>query len=203
MCNLYRLKSGSQEVAGWFDAVDKASGANYAADVFPGYPGLVIADGAVRSMVWGFPLPRKGKQGQALKPKPVNNARSDKLGSFFWRYAFEERRCLIPLSAWAEAEGPKGRMTRSWLSLPDSELFAVAGVWRQSDEWGESYAMVMTEAGGDAAAIHSRMPVILAPGDYTRWTEGTPDDARALCRSWPDSLAIERTDQPWFARKQA
>jgi hypothetical protein len=33
-------------------------------------------------MVWGFPLVLKGKGGQALKPKPVNNARVDKLDGF-------------------------------------------------------------------------------------------------------------------------
>lgn len=50
-------------------------------------------------MTSGFPLALTGKQGQKLKPRPVNNARSDKLDSFMWRYSFEERRCLIPMTA--------------------------------------------------------------------------------------------------------
>ena len=57
-------------------------------------------------MVWGFPLVMKGKSGQPLKPKPVNNTRADKLDSFMWRYSFRERRCLIPVTEFAEAEGP-------------------------------------------------------------------------------------------------
>jgi len=140
----------------------------------------------------------KGAKGQPLKPKPVNNARTDKLTTFFWRHAFAERRCLIPLTAWAEAEGAKGQMTRTWLSLPDAPMFAAAAVWRQSDEWGACYAMVMTEAeGSDAASVHSRMPVLLTPEDQAAWTGGTPDEALALCRAWEGQLAIDRTDQPW------
>ena len=133
MCNLYRMTKNKDEVAKWFDAIDAAGGANFGEEVYPGYPGLVVASGEVRQMSWGFPLVMKGKNGQPLKPKPVNNARTDKLDSFFWRNSFEQRRCLIPVSAWAEAQGAKGAKTRTWLSLPDAELFAVAGVWRDSD----------------------------------------------------------------------
>jgi putative SOS response-associated peptidase YedK len=158
----------------------------------------VVAEGQVRAMTWGFPLVLKGAKGQPLKPKPVNNARTDKLGTFFWRQSFEERRCLISLTAWAEAEGPKGRMTRTWLSPPDTPLFAAAGVWRMSDEWGACYSMVMTDtAGTDAALVHERMPVLLAPHHQAVWTDGAPDAALALCRGWEGPVAIDRTDQPW------
>lgn len=198
MCNLYRMTKNASEVAAWFDAVDAAAGANFAAEVYPGYTGLVVAEGQVRAMTWGFPLVLKGAKGQPLKPKPVNNARTDKLSSFFWRHSFEERRCLIPLTGWAEAQGTKGHMTRTWLSLPSAELFAAAGVWRQSDEWGACYSMVMTDsAGTDAAAVHERMPVLLAAEDQACWLGGTPDAALALCRAWNAPLVIDRTDQPW------
>ena len=103
MCNLYRMTKNTDEVAKWFDMVASLGGANFGEEVYPGYPGLVAADGQIQQMTWGFPLVMKGKNGQPLKPKPVNNARTDKLDSFFWRYSFLERRCLIPVSAWAEA----------------------------------------------------------------------------------------------------
>jgi putative SOS response-associated peptidase YedK len=198
MCNLYRMTKPMTEVAKWFDVVAGAGGANFAEEVYPGYTGLVVAEGAVKAMAWGFPLVLKGAKGQPLKPKPVNNARTDKLQSFFWRHAFEERRCLIPLTAWAEAQGPKGRMTRTWLSRPDAELFAAAGVWRPSDEWGDCYSMVMTDSEGtDAASVHERMPVLLAAKDQARWLGGTPDEALALCQPWAGAIAIDRTVQPW------
>ena len=198
MCNLYRMTKNVTEVAKWFEAVEGDAGANFAGEVYPGYTGLVVAEGAVRAMTWGFPLVLKGAKGQPLKPKPVNNARTDKLGTPFWRHAFTHGRCLIPLEAWGEAEGPKGRMTRTWLSPPDTPLFAAAGLWRPSDEWGDCYTMVMTEsAGTDAASVHERMPVLLAPEDHARWLAAPPDEALGLCRGWEGPLAINRTAEPW------
>ena len=197
MCNLYRMTKNKDEVAQWFDAIDELGGANFGAEVFPGYPGAVVAEGQLAQMTWGFPLVLKGKNGQPLKPKPVNNARTDKLDSFFWRYSFEERRCLIPVTAWAEAEGPKGGKTRTWLSRPDAELFAVAGVWRDSEEWGRCYSMVMTDACGAAAECHTRMPVLLREADRRRWTQGSPEVAFALCRPWEGELVLDRTAEPW------
>ena len=202
MCNLYRMTKNKDEVAAWFDAVNELGGANFGEEVFPGYPGAVVAEGKLTQMSWGFPLVMKGKNGQPLKPKPVNNARTDKLDSFFWRYSFEERRCLIPVTAWAEAEGPKGGKTRSWLSRPDAELFAVAGVWRNSDEWGDCYSMVMTDAGGLAAEVHSRMPVLLDKEDWMMWTSGSPEDAHALCRPWEGELALDRSTVAWSGKGQ-
>ncbi len=203
MCNLYRMTKSTAEVVGWFDAAQAAGGANFGTEVYPGYPGLVVADGAVTQMSWGFPLVLKGKNGQPLKPKPVNNCRTDKLDSFFWRNSFEQRRCLIPITGWAEAQGPKGSMTRTWMSLPatdgsDAPLFACAGVWRDSDEFGACYSMVMTDSAGSAAAdIHSRMPVLLRAQDYDSWLSGSPDDAKDLCVPWAGDLNIDHTDEAW------
>ena len=106
MCNLYRMTKNADEVARLFGAQLGSIG-NAVEEVYPGYPGLVAAGGTLRSMTWGFPLVLKGKNGQPLKPKPVNNTRADKLDSFMWRFSFQERRCLIPVSAFA-AEGERG-----------------------------------------------------------------------------------------------
>jgi putative SOS response-associated peptidase YedK len=65
-------------------------------------------------MTWGFPLILTGKQSLKLKPEAVNNTRSDKLLTAFWRQSFVKRRCLIPVSAWGDAEDEKGRLTRTW-----------------------------------------------------------------------------------------
>lgn len=200
MCNLYKLRSTEAEVARLFDA-QSTVGANYSEDVYPGYPGLVVADGQVQSMAWGFPLVLTGKQGQKLKPKPVNNARNDKLHSPFWRDSFAKRRCLIPMNAWAEAEGVKGKKTRTWYSVGDDALFAVAGIWRPTDEWGHAYSMVMTDSSPQMAEVHDRMPVLLARDDWATWTEGPTDNAINLCRPWQGPLAVTRTSEPWAAQR--
>ena len=198
MCNLYRMTKSASEVARLFATPVDASSNAGGGEVFPGTPGLVVAEGSVKAMTWGFPLAMKSKRtGQPLKPKPVNNARTDKLASPFWKHAFTHRRCLIPLEAFAEARGAKGAKTRTWMSLPGSELFAVAGVWRPSEEWGDCYSMVMTEACVAMGDIHDRMPVILSDAQHEAWTHGDPDEALALCGPWEGELTIDHTDQPW------
>jgi len=199
MCNLYRMTKAHAEVARLFNASFGSVG-NVGEEVYPGYPGLVVARRELRSMAWGFPLVLKGKNGQPLKPRPVNNARADKLGGYMWRYSFQERRCLIPVTAFAEAEGEKGRMTRTRFTLPDQDVFAVAGLWRDTPEWGPAYTMVMTEACLHVADVHDRMPVILRPRDWADWLDGAPDAAGLLCRPYPKLMAINRTDDLWSRR---
>ncbi len=200
MCNLYRMSTSVTEVARLFNAQGMTE-SNAGELIYPGQPGIVVADGEVRSMTWGFPLSLKSKRtGEPLKPKPVNNARTDKLTSFMWRSSFENRRCLIPVSAWAEAEGKRGKMTRTWQSVADAEVFACAGIWRDSDEWGRVYSMVMTDAAGQAAEVHSRMPVILRPADHDAWQQGSSDEALALCAAYSGKLSIDRTTDLWARR---
>ena len=55
--------------------------------VHPAQPGTVIrlenGERVLEQMTWGFPLVQKSKKtGLPLKPKPVNNARFDKLDTF-------------------------------------------------------------------------------------------------------------------------
>ena len=201
MCNLYKLNKATTEVARLFGVTDSAVGGNQGELVFPGYPGVVIADGELRAMAWGFPLAMRSKKtGQPLKPRPVNNARSDKLATAFWRSSFEQRRCLIPVSAFAEAEGERGAMTRTWLNVPGEPVFACAGIWSYSDEWGRVYSMVMTDPCAQTVEVHDRMPVILRPGEHELWQRGTPAEAFELCRPYVGEMAIERTAELWVGR---
>ena len=200
MCNLYRMTKGTAEVANLFK-VEPDLAANYAQEVYPGYPGLVAADGAARAMNWGFPVVLKGKQGQPLKPKPVTNARDDKLLTSFWRDSFAKRRCLIPVTQWAEPRGAAGRMTRSWYSLPDRDVITVAGLWRRTAEWGDCYTMVMADSSPHMADVHDRMPVILEPGEWAQWTTGSLDDALALVRTMPGALIADHTQDRWVDGK--
>ena len=194
MCNLYKMTKTVAEVAKLFGAVADPPG-NAGETVYPGYPGIVVAEGRVRQMTWGFPLALKGKSGQPLKPKPVNNARTDKLAGGFWRPSFHARRCLIPVTAFCEAEGEKGAKTRTWFSLPDAELFAVAGIWRDTAEWGAAYSMVMTEACEHVQGVHDRMPAILPESDWADWLNGPPDAAGLLCRPYELGMRVERTEE--------
>ena len=205
MCNLYKMSKSQDEVAHFFDAIAQDMAASPAGNapeqVYPGYPGMVLAEGRLQQMVWGFPLARKGAKGQLLKPKPVNNARTDKLGSSFWKPSFENRRCLIPVSAFAEAEGAKGSMTRTWFAPGDAPLFAIAGFWRDTAEWGRAYTMLMTDANDTVRGVHNRMPVILPPDTWAAYLTAQPRDAYALCGPYAGAMQMDRTDEPWAGRR--
>lgn len=179
-------------------AVQADLGANFASEIHPGYPGVVVAEGPARSMTSGFPLVLKSKKtDQSLRPKPVNNAREAKLTTAFWRDSFVKRRCLIPVMAWAEAEGEKGSMTRTWYSLHGEELFAVGGVWRSTAEWADAYSMVMVNGCEQMSDVHDRMPTILHRDQWEQWTDGTPEEAISLARVCELPLGVDRTPEPW------
>jgi putative SOS response-associated peptidase YedK len=68
-------------------------------------------------------------------------------------------------------------MTRTWYCLPDAHLFAVAGIWRSSDEWGDVYSKVMVDGCAQMAEVHDCMPEILRAEDYDQWPQGSADHA--------------------------
>lgn len=208
MCNRYQ-QAAIQEAKDALNAIIETP-FNVGSDIIhPQSPGLVVkrvnGQRVLANMTWGFPLilaesrERARAKGVQVKPKPVNNARTDKLASGFWnKWTDPAHRCLIPVHAYAEAVGQKGRMTEAWMTVPDESLFAAAGIWRPSVEWGDCYSMIMTEAAGEAATVHSRMPVILAIADHASWLEQEMPDALNLCRAWAGRLAVNRSDKLWF-----
>ncbi|OHD00916.1 MAG: hypothetical protein A2885_13500 [Sphingopyxis sp. RIFCSPHIGHO2_01_FULL_65_24] len=209
MCNLYTNKSTVAEMADLF-RTSRDYGFNAPAEVYPGYPGIVVReqDGQriLQSMAWGFPRHTTNKRtGKPNKPQPVNNLRDDKLWTF-WRKQFVEpsQRCLIPFTAFAEAEGQKGKMTRTWISVADQPIAAWAGLWRPTDEWGDAYSGVMVDATAELWDIHDRMPVILHPDEHDTWLRAPAEEAMVLVRKYPaDRLAVDRSVDPWFAKRTA
>ena len=91
-------------------------------------------------------------------------------------------------------------MTRTWFKLPKRPVFALAGIRRDTDEWGPAYSMVMTDACIHVADVHDLMPVILRREEWSDWLDGPPDDARLLCRPYPDVMMVTRTSESWVSR---
>ncbi|WP_333840536.1 SOS response-associated peptidase family protein [Novosphingobium sp.] len=201
MCNRY--KPGEREnIRQLFGARMWREFNDGPAIVHPKDPGWVIRqrDGelVLDQMTWGFPVVLTGKRGQPLKPKPVNNARFDKLGGFWKRWTGPENRCLIPAVSYAEAVGKSGEMTSTWLSLRSAPMFAWAGLWRDSDEWGPVYTGVMTDNAPELAGIHDRSPVILAPADWEPWLQAPLNELARFDRPWPaDDVTIDATRNLW------
>ncbi len=208
MCNLYTTKARAAEIASRFQARLPINFNAGDGEVYPGGQGMIVREEAgqriVQSMTWGFPLPLKSKvTGQPIKPKPVNNIAD--LTSFMWRFVAPrpENRCIIPLTGFCEAEGEKGSKTRTWFSVKDQPIFAWAGMWKDSQEWGAVYSGLMTDCNEAVRPVHNRMPVLLHEADYDTWLRGSLDDVMAFQgRCYPDELIhMERTSDPWMRRR--
>ncbi len=65
----------------------------------------------------------------------------------------------------------------------------------------DQVATVTCEPSGDVRDIHHRMGVILDPGDFETWLNGSIEQAAALMRPYPDgSLLVEEAgDVDWTA----
>lgn len=202
MCNLYAVRKSAAEVAAHFRVTLPAAQFNAPEEVYPGYPGMVVreAEGSrlLQSMAWGWPLRLKGMKRES-KPKPVNNI-ADLRKPMWVGFARKPKwRCLIPLTRFAEAEGVKGSKTRTWFSLHDRPIFAWAGLWRDSAEWGPVYSGVMTDCNEAIRPVHDRMPVLLHEDEYEQWLHGDFEEIVGFQeRCFPDELiAMERTAEPW------
>jgi putative SOS response-associated peptidase YedK len=123
------------------------------------------------------------------------NARAETVASKpAYRKAFRQRRCLIPADGFYEWQKQSQARARQpyYIHLIDHQPFVMAGVWEywrsETDEVIESCAIITTTANDRVAAIHDRMPVILAPGDYAQWLDPHMRDVQtlsALLRPFP------------------
>jgi putative SOS response-associated peptidase YedK len=133
---------------------------------------------------WGL-VP--GRWAERRSGPPLINARAESLPKQpAFAESFRERRCLIPANGFYEWRNDDGGKTPIWLSRPDGELFAFAGVWaelpsreKKSDPL-HSCAIVTCDPNGLIRPIHDRMPVVLQPEAETLWLDPDADEADLL-----------------------
>ena len=89
-------------------------------------------------------------------------------------------------------------MTTTWLSLKSTPIFAWAGLWDESREWGTVYTGVMTANCAELAGIHDRSPVIIAPEDWEAWLTAPLSDLARFDRPWPGAdVRVDATPILW------
>lgn len=211
MTVLYRLDAPAAQIAAHFGAAlgdDPWAGGHIA----PGQFAPVITAGREaiagprsprqpRRMVprlWGVPPP-----GSPVDPRQgVLSVRN--LDSPFWtgNLRNSEFRCLVPATTFMEwgpgtsagTDPVTGGRRQHWLGCSDQPLFALAGVWKDSEV--PSFALLTCEPGAALRAIgRAAMPVILPadPGAWQLWLNA--DWARAAQLIAPYSSS-RLTDHP-------
>lgn len=100
-----------------------------------------------------------------------------------FRAPFKRHRCLIPADGFYEWHAEGGVKIPHHIGRTDGAPFALAGlwdVWKGPDGEVTSCTIIVTSANAFMQSLHDRMPVILAPGDYTQWLDPDNHDTAAL-----------------------
>jgi putative SOS response-associated peptidase YedK len=119
-----------------------------------------------------------------------------------FRAAFRKRRCLILADGFYEWKGDKGKKQPMFLTLPDGNPFAFAGLWEMWDNKGKegtpfrSCTILTREASESVKPIHHRMPVILRPEAYEDWLNPQNRDINLLQSIIENKIYMELTSVP-------
>jgi putative SOS response-associated peptidase YedK len=192
MCGRYSLVC-IDELGNRFRVFNPMMGARSRFNVAPGNEMPVIVGGEARGlalMTWGL-VPRFTCDLSSAQ-RPIN-ARAESLReSPVFRHLVRERRCLVPASGFYEWKSEGSRKIPYYFYLPDSPLFAFAGLydcWTRSDGTALStYTIITCESNTCLAGIHNRMPAILSESSEKRWVSKeslTPEDMASILAPFP------------------
>ena len=148
-------------------------------------------------MRWGLvpPWAKAGSDGAPESKGPqLINARAEKVTtSPAFRSSAKSKRCLMPMDGYYEwranpdtEAGKKARKTPFFLHRADGEMLFMAGlwsVWKPAKDASPllSCTIITTDAVGELAEIHDRMPLIVAERDWDRWLDpDAPADLELL-----------------------
>ena len=161
----------------------------------------------VRLMRWGLipPWVKASPDGAPENKGPLLiNARADKVTSSpAFRGSAKSKRCLVPMDGYYEwrvnadtPAGKKSRKTPFYMYRSDGEPLFAAGLWSVSKSAKDaapllSCTIITTDAVGELAEIHDRMPLMLGQADWDTWLNPDAElDSEVLARV-PDAGGIE------------
>jgi putative SOS response-associated peptidase YedK len=218
MCGRYVRRSDKQRLVDYFHTgatvFDLPPSYNIAPTTFQPVIRLDRDTGErkIAMMRWGL-IPNWCKDFKLPGMSTINAKAESIMVKPIWKQPFKKRRCLIPADAFYEWQEDDAKTKQPYaFSMRDGELFAFAGVWERwmtpDNKPIDSFAIVTTESNELAAKVHTRMPVIVEPRDYTRWLarddEGRPPfdllrpfDANAM-KAWKVSTKVGnvKNDEP-------
>lgn len=194
MCGRFAVTTDPARLAAEIDAVDETGSVgwtpNYNVAPTTEVAAAVDADGRrVRLMRWGL-VPHWAKPGAP----PLINARAETLStSPAFRVAAGRARCLVAMDGYYEwkpnPDNPKrGGKTPFYFFRPDGSPLLVAAVWTASPS--PACCIVTTEARGEFADIHARMPLIVAEPDWDRWLDPSAPAPAELLAGPPAAQGI-------------
>ncbi|MCK5050879.1 MAG: SOS response-associated peptidase [Candidatus Cloacimonetes bacterium] len=190
MCGRFALYSSFQAIKDYADLLNEIGeiDANY--NVAPGQeiPIIIIENqqNILKLCKWGF-IPFWAKD-ETIGNKLINTRGETIAEKPSFKFAFQQRRCLIPANGFYEWR--KNDKQPFYINLKDRELFSFAGIW---EIWKSpagkqifSCSIITTSSNEMLNDIHHRMPVILHKEQEKTWlTENNSNILQKLLTSYP------------------
>lgn len=161
----------------------------------------------VRLMRWGLvpPWVKAAPDGTPENKGPLLiNARAEKVTtSPAFRASAKSKRCLVPMDGYYEWKpnpdtpaGKKARKTPFYMYRADGEPLFMAGLWSVWHPEKDaapllSCTIITTDAVGELAEIHDRMPLVVDQRDWDRWLDPDEPAAAELLSAPPDIGGID------------
>ena len=198
MCGRYAATKNPATLAAEFDALDSTEDHAPATDynVAPtkdviavvqrhprddeGEPDPSTTVRSLRVMRWGL-IPAWAKD-MSIGARMINARSETAATTSAFRTSVAKRRCLIPADGWYEWRRDGKVKQPFFMTAPDGHSLAMAGLWTV---WRDpsvedapsvvSTAVLTTDAIGQLADIHDRMPLLMTPDQWSAWLD--PDVA--------------------------
>jgi putative SOS response-associated peptidase YedK len=147
---------------------------------------------------WGF-VPRWSKD-PSIGARMIN-ARAETVAERpAFRNAFLRHRCLVPADGFYEWRRTAHGKQPMRIARADGQPFGMAGLYERwlspEGEVLDTCAILTTEANARLHGIHDRMPVIVAPTDYTRWLDPANPEVADLFAPAPDDAMVAHAVSP-------
>ena len=175
MCGRYVFNPDPGAMRVFGVETDVGFSANF--NVAPGSQMQVILNDAgpkIIPMIWGL-IPSWTKDITRLNPI---NARSESLTEKpMFKPLLKYKRCLVPANGFYEWQKSENIKTPHYFHQPGNSLFAFAGlydIWQSPDGSSlYSYTIITASANASVIPVHSRMPLIIEPKNYSVWLDTT------------------------------
>lgn len=197
MCARFTSPFSLSGTATFFDAESDPVLPEFQGDRFPTKEAPIVMLGERRSLRashWGL-LPKGAKDLSFYKTYSTFNAKSETLADsrLYKKPWINGQRCVIPVTAFTEWRGPKGKKERLIIRDPDTEILSIAGLWDVTSTEADaihSFTMLTTSPNEFMASFHHRMPVILGSTETDEWLnpDSSADDVSALMKPFEGRL---------------
>ena len=171
MCGRFALATSAEAIAAYLDCDAPPQFASRY-NIAPTTPVLARTDVGLTFFRWG--LVSAWAKDVSMGNR-MFNARAETVAEKpSFRSAFKRRRCLVPATGFYEWQ-KKAEYKQPFFCHLKQALFCFAGIWEYWQDGAgnelQSCAILTTQAIGEMATIHDRMPVVIRHQNHALWLD--------------------------------